>query len=161
MPGAGVAGSASGLASWGQRVGAGLIDYVALMIPYWACFIYYVTATNKPATFDASTDTVSGGGKPGAAIVALLIGLLYILVVGLWNLYRQGTTGQSVGKGVLHIRVIRENDGQVTGFGGAFVRGLAHILDGLPCYIGYFAPLWDAKNQTFADKVCHTVVIQA
>ena len=41
----------------------------------------------------------------------------------------------------------------------AFVRQLAHILDGIPCYIGYLWPLWDAKRQTFADKVIGTYVI--
>jgi hypothetical protein len=37
---------------------------------------------------------------------------------------------------------------------------LAHILDSLPCYLGYLWPLWDAKRQTFADKVMGTVVIE-
>ena len=159
---AGVPGGAMGsgaLASWGQRVGAGLIDYVALLIPTWACYVYYFSSI-KPVTVDPNTGATSGG-VPSGAVIALLIGALYALVIGLWNLYKQGTTGQSVGKGVLHIRVIREQDGQVLGFGGAFVRALAHILDSLPCYIGYFAPLWDAKNQTFADKIVHTVVVQA
>ena len=160
VPGAMGPASFGGFASWGQRVGAGLIDYVGLMIPYWACLIYYFTSF-KPLTVDPTTDAVTGGGPSSGAVIAVLIGGLYALGVGLWNLYRQGSTGQSVGKGVVHIRVIRESDGQFTGFGGAFVRALAHILDSLPCYIGYFAPLWDTKNQTFADKVCHTVVVQA
>jgi uncharacterized RDD family membrane protein YckC len=159
VPGAGGSPLPGGLATWGQRVGAGLIDYVGLLLPYWICIIYYISEF-KPITTDPNTGLITGG-VPGSAVIALLIGGLYGLVVGLWNLYRQGRTGQSVGKGVLHIRVIRENDGQVTGFGGAFVRALAHILDSLPVYLGYFAPLWDAKNQTFADKVCHTVVVRA
>ena len=40
----------------------------------------------------------------------------------------------------------------------SFVRSLAHIVDGF-CYIGYLWPIWDAKNQTFADKIMSTVVI--
>ena len=156
--GVGPGSAAGGLASWGQRVGAGLIDYVGLMLPYWACAIYYFTSI-KPVTVNPTTGAVSGG-VPVSAVFALLIGALYGLVVGLWNLYRQGTTGRTVGKGVVHIRVIREDNGQFTGFGGAFVRGLCHILDSLPCGIGYFAPLWDVKNQTWADKICHTVVVQ-
>lgn len=42
----------------------------------------------------------------------------------------------------------------------AFVRALAHFLDALPCYIGFLFPLWDAKHQTFADKLCSTVVLK-
>ena len=43
----------------------------------------------------------------------------------------------------------------------AFVRKLAHILDALPCYVGYLWPLFDAKKQTFADKVMNTVVVRS
>jgi hypothetical protein len=40
----------------------------------------------------------------------------------------------------------------------AFVRDLAHIVDSLACYLGWLWPLWDAKRQTFADKLVKTVV---
>ena len=39
------------------------------------------------------------------------------------------------------------------------LRHFAHILDMLPCMIGFLWPLWDAKRQTFADKVIGTFVI--
>jgi hypothetical protein len=42
----------------------------------------------------------------------------------------------------------------------SFVRYIAHVLDSIPCYLGYLWPLWDAKRQTFADKVIGTVVIE-
>ena len=45
------------------------------------------------------------------------------------------------------------------GGGMAFVRQIAHILDSLPCNLGYLWPLWDQKRQTFADKVLSTVVL--
>jgi uncharacterized RDD family membrane protein YckC len=41
-----------------------------------------------------------------------------------------------------------------------FVRGLAHIVDSIPCDLGYLWPLWDSKRQTFADKICGTIVVQ-
>ena len=43
----------------------------------------------------------------------------------------------------------------------AFVRNLCHIIDGAICYIGFLFPLWDAKRQTFADKILATVVVEA
>jgi uncharacterized RDD family membrane protein YckC len=162
-PYAGIPGGGAGsgaLASWGQRVGAGFIDYVGLMIPFYVCYFIYISQLSSTITVDPNTGATSGGVS-GGAVIALLVGIVYSLAVVLWNLHRQGTTGQSVGKSVLHIRVVREQDGQVTGFGGAFVRYLCHVLDSLACGIGYFAPLWDAKNQTFADKIVHTVVVQA
>jgi hypothetical protein len=41
----------------------------------------------------------------------------------------------------------------------AFVRQICHILDALPCYLGFLWPLWDRKCQTFADKIMHTLVV--
>jgi uncharacterized RDD family membrane protein YckC len=155
VPGFGTAPGSGALASWGQRAGAGLIDYVALMIPYWICLIIYITSM-KPITVDPTTGAVSGGVS-GAGIGALLLGFVYVIGIGLWNLHKAGTTGQSIGKKAMNIRLVREADGQVLGFGGAFVRGLAHALE---FGIGLLWPLWDEKNQTFADKICHTVVIQ-
>jgi uncharacterized RDD family membrane protein YckC len=81
--------------------------------------------------------------------------------LALWLKYKEGTTGQTAGKKVLGIKTIKEQTGEYLGFGMAFVRYLAHIIDGLPCYIGYLWPLWDAKRQTFADKIVGSVVVRA
>jgi uncharacterized RDD family membrane protein YckC len=75
--------------------------------------------------------------------------------------YLGGVQGQTFGKKVAGIKLIREDSGQPVGFGLAFGRAFLHILDALPIYIGFFAPLWDVKKQTFSDKVLNTVVIVA
>ncbi|MCF2527408.1 RDD family protein [Yinghuangia soli] len=138
MPGYGY-GAPAQFASWGARVGATLIDSLiglAISLP----FLVAGMATESPA----------------------LVYVGYIPSIGfyLWQLHRQGTTGATIGKKYVGIRVVREADGQYTGFGMAFVRMLAHILDALPCYLGYLWPLWDEKKQTFADKICGTLVIR-
>ncbi|UUV34148.1 RDD family protein [Amycolatopsis roodepoortensis] len=80
-----------------------------------------------------------------------------------WTVYnrwiRMGTTGQSLGKKILKIKLVRESDGQPIGPLMAFVRDLCHNLDGWVCGLGYLWPLWDEKNQTFADKILSTVVV--
>ena len=73
--------------------------------------------------------------------------------------YLQGTTGQSLGKRVAGTKLIKESTGQPIGFGFSVLRYIAHFLDALPLFLGYFWPLWDAKRQTFADKICSTVVL--
>jgi uncharacterized RDD family membrane protein YckC len=82
---------------------------------------------------------------------------LGITVYNRWIL--GGRTGQSWGKQVFNLRLLRMSDGQPIGAGMAFVRDLAHIIDALPCYIGFLFPLWDNRRQTLADKVMSTVVI--
>jgi uncharacterized RDD family membrane protein YckC len=131
------------LANWPQRVGAYLVDY----IPAFLAVILF-SGTDPGETPSA-----------GAGFVAFL---LYLLSLGIWIYNRAilaGRTGQSWGKQVLNLRLVRMADGQPMGGGMAFVRDLAHILDALPCYIGYLFPLWDARRQTFADKIMSTVVL--
>ena len=56
--------------------------------------------------------------------------------------------------------LLREADGQPMGPGMCFVRQLVHVVDGLLCYVGFLWPLWDAKRQTFADKIMTTDVVE-
>nr|WSW47522.1 RDD family protein [Streptomyces sp. NBC_01001] len=141
MPGSGM----PPLAHWGQRFGAYLLDLLIIAGPMYALgFIDLATADN-PAT-----------AEPG---IFFTIGVLYAIGMAIFQLYKEGTTGQTIGKKVLGISVRREADGNTLGFGMAFVRKLAHALDSLACYVGWLWPLWDEKKQTFADKVCSTVVI--
>jgi uncharacterized RDD family membrane protein YckC len=94
-------------------------------------------------------------GQTSIAVASLLA-----VAFGIWNFgYRQGTTGQSIGKSIMKFRVVSENTGQPIGFGMSIVRQLAHIVDGAICYIGYLFPLWDAKRQTIADKIMSTVCL--
>jgi uncharacterized RDD family membrane protein YckC len=89
--------------------------------------------------------------------------VLYILAIiwGLYNAYQGGQTGQSTGKRVIGLRLIREADGSLIGGGAGIGRYFVHILDAIPCYLGFLWPLWDARRQTFADKLMSTIVVQA
>ncbi|WP_338673689.1 RDD family protein [Streptomyces sp. SCSIO 30461] len=142
----GMPGGMPTLAHWGRRVGAYLLDALIIAGPMYALGLIDLALSDDPAT-----------AEPGALFA---VGALYAVGMAFFQLYREGSTGQTIGKRVLGISLHREADGRTLGFGMAFVRKLAHVLDGLPCYIGYLWPLWDGKHQTFADKVCSTVVIK-
>jgi uncharacterized RDD family membrane protein YckC len=145
----------SQLASWGQRVGASLIDGLlaySLLLP--ATIYAFSTATR---VYDSFGNTVSV--NTGAGNVALLIGYAWLLVVQIANRWtRQGRTGQSLGKRAVGIRLVNEATLQPIGAGNAFLRDVVHIADGF-FYIGYLWPLWDAKKQTFADKAMRSLVL--
>jgi uncharacterized RDD family membrane protein YckC len=121
--------------NWGLRVGAYLIDYV----PIFVLELIAVISRN--------------------AIVWFLFAIASIA----WWIYNRciqaGRTGQSLGKRTLHMRLLSERTGEPIGGGMAFARDICRILDSLACYIGWLFPLWDAKRQTFADKIVSTVVV--
>lgn len=136
-------------AEWIKRVGAYLVDIAVLIPGYLGMLI------GAPMM----------GGDIGAlsaiGVVVYVAGIAAVLGLAIWNLViRQGRTGWSVGKQVLGIRLIGERTGEPLGPGLTFVRALCHILDQLPCYLGYLWPLWDPKKQTFADKIMSSVVIE-
>jgi uncharacterized RDD family membrane protein YckC len=122
-------------ASWGQRVLSSLLDY---FVPFIVAGIIY------------------GINKPFGTIVYIAA-----FAYSLFQAYQAGQTGQSIGKKTIGIRLISEKTGQPIGGGMGIGRYFLHIIDGIPCYLGYLWPLWDAKKQTFADKILSTVVVKA
>ncbi|WP_406137116.1 RDD family protein [Streptomyces sp. NBC_01089] len=129
-------------AGWWRRFAALLLDGLVIGIPYGIIV------------------GIGGGIGGGAGSAIAVIGILVGIGLGLFKLYKEGTTGQFIGKKALGISLLREADGRPLGFGMAFVRYLAHFVDSLACYLGWLWPAWDAKKQTFADKICSTVVVK-
>ena len=136
-------------ASWWTRVGASLLDTLVAMplviVGYVALF-------------------AAGGLDPGedpspVAVMVFFVCLIGGLVLYGWNRwYRAGRTGQSLGKQWTNTYLVAEATGQPIGPGKAFLRDLAHYLDGI-CYIGYIMAAFDDKTQTFADKILKTIVV--
>jgi len=143
------------LAHWGERVGASIIDALVMQLPMLACFAYtFATAAYGIDVYGKRTIDATSAGY-----VVLAVGYASALGLWLWNrVIRQGRTGRSIGKSALHLRLVGDFTGQPVGPGLAFGREFAHIVDG-PLYLGYLWPLWDGKNQTFADKLAGTQVV--
>lgn len=123
------------LAEWPARAIGGLIDYfgpafVFLFIEFFISFTL------------------------GSLLSLLNIGWYF------YNKYLEGTTGQSTGKKIAGTKLVRAQDGGLVGTGNAIIRGFVHIVDAIPCYVGFLWPLWDAQKQTFADKIMSTYVVK-
>ena len=119
------------LAEWGTRAKGYLIDFLIV-------FAVQVVVS----LFDAN--------------LAQLVGF----AIGLYFGWMTGTTGQTPGRKVAGVKILREADGQVLGGPMGIVRGLAHFFDVISIGIGFLWPLWDKKKQTFADKLVKTVAIK-
>ncbi|WIM86605.1 RDD family protein [Candidatus Mycobacterium wuenschmannii] len=148
---------------WLTRVLATLID----LAPYAVILgvgLGIEAATQETAcvtdTSEYNIGTVCASGNSTLGVAAVIISALVGIVYVFWNYgYKQGTTGSSIGKSVLKFKVVSEATGQPIGFGMSIVRQIAHTLDGALCYVGYLFPLWDAKRQTFADKILNTICV--
>ncbi len=148
---------------WGTRVVGALIDVIPVLI-LTAIGVLFAISTGDDACRSSSTEYGSGLSctsywTPAGVVVFTLLDFTALAFV-IWNYgFRQGTTGASIGKSVMKFRVVSEKSWEPIGFGMSIVRQLAHVLDTVFCYIGYLFPLWDAKRQTFADKIMSTVCL--
>jgi uncharacterized RDD family membrane protein YckC len=134
-PGTPIYGMPSGTpeyATWGLRVVASLIDFAIII---------------------AAQLVFSAVSSQLAQLVAIGVEIYFAYLVG--------TKGQSPGKQVMKIKIVRDADGQLLGFGTAVLRWLAHIIDAIPLLLGFLWPLWDKKRQTFADKIVGSVAVKA
>jgi hypothetical protein len=94
-------------------------------------------------------------------LLIALVGYVFGIAAGIRMWIQRGHLGYDVGDAVLGQRLVSQETGRQLGSGmTVFIRQLAHILDSIPCYIGYLWPLWDQRRQTFADKVMKTVVVK-
>ncbi len=155
--------------SWLTRVAASLIDLVPVaVLTFIGQALMFGTAQSRTGMSWVFPGQTCWQGDPvlecyhitaSGLVMGLIFGLA-ALAFAIWNYgYRQGTTGSSIGKSVLKFKVVSERTGQPIGFGRSVVRQLAHIVDGLVCYVGYLFPLWDVKRQTIADKIMSTVCL--
>ena len=120
-------------ASFGQRLGAYLIDVIVIVVVegiVWAI-----------------------AGQVLASIVGLIAGLAY------FTYFEGSATGQTLGKRALGIRVYDFSRGGPIGYGRGLIRTIGKYISSLVCLLGFLWMLWDDEKQTWHDKIATTVVV--
>jgi uncharacterized RDD family membrane protein YckC len=141
------------LAGYGQRVGAWLIDYLIAGVVIWVGTV--LVAVDQAAI--------------GAVLV--LLGLVVAFLYFPLTMKRGGErNGQTLGKQVLDIRVIRDN-GQQFEFGSALLREfvvkyllfawIGGFFCAIPTLLDLLWPLWDDQNRALHDMIVSTHVVKA
>lgn len=157
------------LAEWWKRAVAAIIDGIIVSIPsYIVTAIFSVGFSRQAAnlTVDPVTgELVGGGGFMAGFFGGFIITLLIIFAIGIiYYVYFWGSArGQTVGKMAMKIRVVDEATGGSIGYGRAFLRWLIIAVAWGACYIPGILdalwPLWDAKRQSWHDKVAKSLVV--
>lgn len=133
------------LAEWADRVVAWFMDFLLIAAAGIAVFIVV-------ALISVISDTLGG--------LLYTLATLAFSLVWLYLGYLEGVRGQSPGKALQGLKVVKMADGQVLGAGMGIVRRIAHFIDGAICGLGYLLPLFDVNKQTIADKIVQTVVLK-
>lgn len=125
-------------ADWGERVGATLVDWTLIWVPS------IVLAELVPSQ-------------------SVLPGLLWLALAG-YVAWRNGSRGQSPGKALMGIKLLRETDGSTlggpVGLGRSVVLVLMGVLTGgLLWLLSVLWPLWNRRHRALHDMIFSATVV--
>jgi uncharacterized RDD family membrane protein YckC len=128
----------------GRRILAIIVDALLLGLLFSPIYVLF--------------DAISGDSV--SASLEVLQTLIYSVGALLYFTLLEGYAGQTVGKMLLGIKVVREDNGEVPGLGTAALRTVLRIIDGLFGYlVGFIAVMTSAKRQRLGDMAAHTLVV--
>ena len=135
------------------RFVAQLVDVIILGFVFW---LLGFTGAGT-ITIDAATAQVTISPLFGLLmLIDVIIAFLYFTVLEGWN-------GQTVGKMVVKIKVVRKEDNSSISYGEAAIRTILRIIDLIPFIAPYLLAavlIWSSEGkQRLGDRVAHTVVV--
>jgi uncharacterized RDD family membrane protein YckC len=145
------------LATWWSRAGALLLDGLFALLPIIVGVIFAATDSTALQTI-------------GVIIVFAGIVWCYFVYYPVFMMRGGERNGQSLGKQIAGIRVVRDHGEPMT-YGWALlrefvVRGLLFGVVGsfffsIPILLDYLWPIWDESNRALHDMVVSTHVVRA
>lgn len=149
------------LASPGARLGARILDIVIVVIVLIVLVILGALALFGVAATDDEAET---------SVVVFLLGIVALLaVIGLlYEVVLIAVRGQTLGKMMVSIKVVRADNGLVPGWGKSIGRWIIPVVLNFIPYVGwvlsllvYISLLWDKARQGWHDKAAGTLVVKA
>ena len=145
------------IAGIGSRFLAILADSVLQVIALFVMFVVFGLIVSAAPHVAGTTTMVNTGAKWFVAAVVLFYFLLYW---GYFSLFEAFWNGQTPGKRLLKIRVIKDSGRQITLF-ESLARNLIRIVDALPSFylVGVITMLCNREQKRLGDLVAGTIVI--
>ena len=84
--------------------------------------------------------------------------IFYVLFSYLYFVFFFATTGQTVGKAIMGLRVVT-NDGKRMGVKRSFIRALCYTVSLAPLGLGFIWVLGEDRRRAWHDKIAHTYVL--
>ena len=100
------------------------------------------------------TGLLFSGGRGAGGVVSFVVGVAYY-----WYFLTQ-QNGQTPGKRLMHIRVIKVN-GEPLQASDVLVRYIGYYIDSVVFMLGWIWALLDGENQAWHDKLAGTYVVRA
>lgn len=131
----------------GRRVIATIVDGIILSVVFFILAMLF--------------GTTSASGGSASASIGTLPTLLLTVISFAYFILMEGYMGQTVGKMIAGVKVVREGSGEAPGLGKAAIRTVLRIIDGLFVYlVAFIVVLVSGKNQRLGDMAAGTLVVR-
>jgi len=161
----------------GRRIAAYLIDGVIALVVYVIAFVSILESLTMRSSEEATTlcevvnnspqssvcinfgSTVYAGTGGDLGVIALIV-MAFTVV---FHVALPSLTGFSPGKGIMGLRVVKQDTMQTAGLGANLVRWLLWIVDAFPFplmpLVGLITGLASGKHQRVGDMAASTLVV--
>jgi uncharacterized RDD family membrane protein YckC len=152
QPQAALTGSRPTFATEGDRIVAVIIDTIIVFVFSLVIFIPLALVARFFSFFGSFGFLFFGP----ATLLTWLLWLLYFT-------YFESTSGQTLGKQIMKIRVVDESSLQHLDFGRSLVRNILRIIDWLPFFylIGFLLIVTNQRKQRIGDMAARSIVVKA
>lgn len=148
------------LAGPASRMAAAIVDHAVIGVLMLAAAAVLITGGIVAIDLAdlSSWDAMAEVGAFGAAVLFFVFSFINVtyFLASEWFL-----GGQSLGKRLFHLRVVREG-GYALNFGASFLRNVARLVDILPgtYLVGLFSVLLSARRKRLGDLIAGTIVVR-
>jgi len=133
------------LAGFGHRLIASLLDALWMLPLSWALVLLGAALR---------------GEQPGERYPTLAAEVLLNIIFGLIVLLCWASRQATPGKRALRLRIVDARTGADAPLGNLVLRYVGYLISALPLGLGYLWMLWDARRQTWHDKLGTTLVVR-
>jgi uncharacterized RDD family membrane protein YckC len=142
------------LAELASRIVAGIVDYVIIAITAVVLAIIMFVHSKIAGAMIGRFGSGWFGSFFGIMVVMWLLWIVYFT-------YFEGTSGQTIGKKFVKIKVVKE-DGSRCDFGSALIRNIFRIIDYLPFLylLGIVLIAATGKRKRLGDMLAKTLVVK-
>jgi uncharacterized RDD family membrane protein YckC len=145
------------VAGVGSRFVAALLDYLIV----FAFFFFQVLVLVMIGAAAAASNVKSNGdSEAGKWFLALILFIDFVVFWGYYGLFEAYWHGQTPGKRVMKLRVIKDSGRQITLF-ESLARNLIRVVDYLPgmYLVGVITMLCNKRNKRLGDLAAGTIVV--
>ena len=146
------------LAGLGSRFLAVALDFLIQVLAWFGLLFLFVAVANRSAEIGAAIRL--NANQVESLFIAIWVFLSFIIFVGYFIGFEAAWNGQTPGKRLLGIRVVRDG-GYPIDLGGAVLRNLVRVVEAIFLYIPAAASaLLSSQNKRLGDFVAGTIVVR-